>query len=101
MLAVKRQMDTAVLVKSCSNGAPEMVSQLSTAVTTFLFNGTMMRRWEFEADGEKGMKGQLFLATFGNACRLPFAYLFFFIIFDTSPVLSDYTCSTGYGVVGK
>lgn len=33
----------AVLLKSCSNGASEMVSQLSTAVTTFLFNATMMR----------------------------------------------------------
>lgn len=39
----KPQMDAAVLVKSCSNGASEMVSQLSTAVTTFLFNGTMMK----------------------------------------------------------
>ncbi len=39
----KPQMDTVVLIKSCSNGASEMVSQLSTAVTTFLFNATMMK----------------------------------------------------------
>ncbi len=39
----KPQMDAAVLLKSCSNGASEMVSQLSTAVTTFLFNATMMK----------------------------------------------------------
>lgn len=39
----KPQMDTSVLLKSCSNGASEMVSQLSTAVTTFLFNATMMK----------------------------------------------------------
>ena len=39
----KLHMDGAVLVKSCSNGASEMVSQLSTAVTTFLFNATMMK----------------------------------------------------------
>lgn len=39
----KPQMDVAVLSKSCSNGASEMVSQLSTAVTTFLFNATMMK----------------------------------------------------------
>ncbi len=39
----KPKMDAAVLLKSCSNGASEMVSQLSTAVTTFLFNATMMR----------------------------------------------------------
>lgn len=39
----KPQMDTYVLLKSCSNGASEMVSQLSTAVTTFLFNATMMK----------------------------------------------------------
>lgn len=36
------RMDFLVLLKSCSNGASEMVSQLSAAVTTFLFNGTMM-----------------------------------------------------------
>lgn len=39
----KPQMNAAVLLKSCSNGASEMVSQLSTAVTTFLFNATMMK----------------------------------------------------------
>lgn len=39
----KPKMDTAVLLKSCSNGASEMVSQLSTAMTTFLFNATMMK----------------------------------------------------------
>lgn len=31
-----------VLIYSCSNGASEMVSQLATAITTFLFNQTMM-----------------------------------------------------------
>lgn len=39
----KPEMDTSVLLKSCSNGASEMVSQLSTAVTTFLFNAIMMK----------------------------------------------------------
>lgn len=39
----KPKMDALVLLKSCSNGASEMVSQLSTAVTTFLFNATMMK----------------------------------------------------------
>ena len=38
----KLKMDVNVLTKSCSNGVSEMVSQLSTAVTTFLFNATMM-----------------------------------------------------------
>ncbi len=37
------KMDTVVLLKSCSNGASEMVSQLSTAVTTFFFNAAMMK----------------------------------------------------------
>lgn len=36
-------MDFKVLKKSCSNGVSEMVSQLSSAVTTFLFDGAMMR----------------------------------------------------------
>ncbi|MDE7423748.1 MAG: MATE family efflux transporter [Lachnospiraceae bacterium] len=39
----KPKMDASVLIKSCSNGMSEMVSQLSTAVTTFLFNVTMMK----------------------------------------------------------
>jgi len=39
----RSKMDAAVLVKSCSNGASEMVSQMSAAVTTFLFNAAMMR----------------------------------------------------------
>ncbi len=38
----KPKMDIFVLLRSCSNGASEMISQLSTAVTTFLFNATMM-----------------------------------------------------------
>lgn len=33
----------AVLAESCLNGSSEMVGQLSSAVTTFLFNRTMMR----------------------------------------------------------
>lgn len=39
----KPDMDASVLLKSCSNGASELVSQCSTAVTTFLFNATMMK----------------------------------------------------------
>jgi len=39
----KPKIDAGVLIKSCSNGVSEMVSQLSTAVTTFLFNATMMK----------------------------------------------------------
>lgn len=35
--------DISVLLKSCSNGASEMVNQLSSAVTTFLFNAIMMK----------------------------------------------------------
>ena len=39
----KPNMDASVLLKSCSNGVSELVSQCSTAVTTFLFNVTMMK----------------------------------------------------------
>ena len=39
----KPEMDASVLLRSCSNGASEMVSQMSTAVTTFLFNAAMMK----------------------------------------------------------
>lgn len=37
------RMNLPVLIKSCGNGASEMVSQLSAAVTTFLFNAAMMK----------------------------------------------------------
>ena len=39
---VKPVIDLKVLGESCVNGSSEMVSQLSTAVTTFFFNRTMM-----------------------------------------------------------
>lgn len=37
------ERDCMLLLKSCSNGASEMVSQMSAAVTTFMFNAVMMR----------------------------------------------------------
>ena len=44
VLAFRRpELDWRVLKESCFNGSSEMVSQLATAVTTFLFNTTMMR----------------------------------------------------------
>lgn len=39
----KPVMDVSVLMKSCTNGFSEMVSQSAAAVTTFLFNRTMMK----------------------------------------------------------
>ncbi|MDE6760495.1 MAG: MATE family efflux transporter [Lachnospiraceae bacterium] len=39
----KPVIDISVLVKSCTNGFSEMVSQAATAVTTFLFNQIMMK----------------------------------------------------------
>lgn len=39
----KPTMDFSALFHSCSNGVSEMISQLSTAVTTFLFNISIMR----------------------------------------------------------
>lgn len=38
----KPKLKWAVLKESCFNGSSEMVSQLATAITTFLFNNTMM-----------------------------------------------------------
>ncbi len=40
---VRPSLDGRMLAKTCSNGASEMVSELSGAVTTLLFNLTMMR----------------------------------------------------------
>lgn len=40
---VRPRLDIKVIGESCFNGASEMVSQLSTAITTFLFNITMMK----------------------------------------------------------
>lgn len=43
-------MDIFVLTESCANGCSEMVSQGAAAITTFLFNRTMM-----ELSGENGV----------------------------------------------
>lgn len=40
---VKPIFDISVIKESCINGSSEMVSQISTAVTTFFFNLTMMK----------------------------------------------------------
>jgi len=40
---VRPKIRWAVIRESCWNGSSEMVSQLATAITTFLFNRTMMR----------------------------------------------------------
>lgn len=40
---IKPHFNIRVISESCFNGSSEMVSQLSTAVTTFLFNAAMMR----------------------------------------------------------
>lgn len=46
----KPNIDFLVIIKSCINGFSEMVSQISTALTTFFFNLTMMKSL-----GEKGV----------------------------------------------
>lgn len=40
---VKPKWDFSVLLESCFNGSSELVSQLASAITTFLFNITMIR----------------------------------------------------------
>lgn len=37
------RFNLSLMIHSCSNGASEMVSQLASAITTFLFNHTMMQ----------------------------------------------------------
>lgn len=40
---VRPKMDTAVLKETCLNGSSEMITNLSTAIITFLFNAIMMK----------------------------------------------------------
>ena len=40
---VKTSLRLSVLAKSCANGSSEMVSQISSAVTTFFFNRAMLK----------------------------------------------------------
>lgn len=40
---VKPQFDSKVLLQSCTNGSSEMVTNLANAVTTFLFNYTLLQ----------------------------------------------------------
>ncbi len=39
----KPKMDWAVLLKSCTNGSSEMLTEMSTGITTFLFNLIIMK----------------------------------------------------------
>lgn len=43
MFFVKPKFSMPVVLKSCANGSSEMVTNLSTSVTTFLFNMAMMK----------------------------------------------------------
>ena len=40
---VKPKMDRKAILKACSNGSSEMVTNIATAITTFLFNSAMLR----------------------------------------------------------
>ena len=68
---VKPRWDGQVLVKSCTNGASEMVTELSNAITTFLYNIVMMRL--AGSDGVASMTIVLYLDFLLKSALLGFA----------------------------
>lgn len=68
---VKPRWDGQVLIKSCTNGASEMVTELSNAITTFLYNIVMMRL--AGSDGVAAMTIVLYLDFLLKSALLGFA----------------------------
>ncbi len=77
----------AVLFKSCLNGASEMVSQMSAAVTTFLFNSAMLRL--LGEDGVAAITVMIYSQFFLTTLYIGFSM-------GTAPVIS-YHCGSRSG----
>lgn len=67
---VKPKLKLKVVLKSCSNGVSEMVTQLSSAVTTFLFNIVMIKL--LGEDGVASITIILYMEFLLNAAYLGF-----------------------------
>lgn len=76
---VKFRMDRTVIVNTCANGSSEMVTNISNAVTTLLFNYTFMRYW-----GESGVASITIIMYF----QYIFTAIFFGYSNGVAPVLS-------------
>lgn len=94
---VKPTMDVPMLAKACSNGSSEMVTNLSNAVTTFLFNFVFMKFY-----GEDGVASitiilyfQFLLTSihFGYACGVAPIISFKFGCNDTGQLKRIYKSS--------
>ncbi|MCU6762202.1 Multidrug export protein mepA [uncultured Roseburia sp.] len=76
---VKPEFDGRVLLKTCANGSSEMVTNLSNAVTTFLFNYTFMKFF-----GENGVASITIILYF----QYIFTALYFGYSNGIAPVIS-------------
>lgn len=76
---VKPEVDTGVLLQACTNGSSEMVTNLANAVTTFLFNYTLLQFY-----GEDGVASITIILYF----QYIFTALYFGYSNGIAPVIS-------------
>ena len=76
---VKPRFDGSVLLKACTNGSSEMVTNLANATTTLLFNYTFMRYW-----GENGVASITIIMYF----QYVFTAIYFGYSNGVAPVIS-------------
>ena len=76
---VKPEVDTGVLLQACTNGSSEMVTNLANAVTTFLFNYTLIQFY-----GEDGVASITIILYF----QYIFTALYFGYSNGIAPVIS-------------
>jgi Na+-driven multidrug efflux pump len=86
----KPKVNWSVLVKSCTNGSSEMLTEMSTGITTLLFNLIIMRYF-----GEDGVAAVMIIM---------YIYYFFIsfymgIAVATAPIVSYNACSENYGKI--
>lgn len=79
LFIVKPRFDIGVILKSCSNGASEMVTSLSAGVTSLLFNVILLRM--VGSDGVASMAVILYAQTLLSAAFLGYS-------FGISPIIS-------------
>lgn len=76
---VKFHVHVKMLLRTCANGSSEMVSNVATAVTTFLFNIIFMHFW-----AENGVAAITILSYF----QFVFSAIFMGFSFGVSPIIS-------------
>ena len=86
----KPKVNWSVLVKSCTNGSSEMLTEMSTGITTLLFNLIIMRY--FGEDGVAAVTSIMYIYYF-------FISFYMGIAVATAPIVSYNVGSENYGKI--